>query len=297
MELSLSTMFRLTVRHFTDGMENNAHRQKTTLVLGGTGKTGRRVAERLTAAGLRPRIGSRSSEPPFDWEDRATWALALKDVDAVYLAYQPDLAFPGAVTAVRSFTALAVESGVRQLVLLSGRGEEEAGINEQTVRDSGADWTILRSSWFCQNFSEDYLLESVLGGEVALPVGDVPEPFVDVEDVADVAVAALTEDGHAGRVYELTGARLVTFADAVAEIAQASGRPVRLTLVPTDAYVSAMAEQGVPDDVVSLLQYLFGEVLDGRNAHLTDGVQQALGREPRDFADYARNAAATGVWA
>jgi uncharacterized protein YbjT (DUF2867 family) len=141
------------------------------------------------------------------------------------------------------------------------------------------------------------LVEPVLAGEVALPVGDVPEPFVDVDDVADVAVAALTEDGHAGRVYELTGPRLLTFADAVAEIAGAAGRPVRLVLVPTEAYVSAMAEHGVPDDVVRLLRYLFAEVLDGRNAHVTDGVQQALGRAPRDFADYARDAAATGVWA
>jgi uncharacterized protein YbjT (DUF2867 family) len=296
MELSLSTMFRLTTRHFTDGMENNAHRQKTTLVLGGTGKTGRRVAERLTAAGLRPRIGSRSSEPPFDWEDPATWALALKDVDAVYLAYQPDLAFPGAVTAVRSFTALAVESGVRQLVLLSGRGEEEAGISEQTVRDSGADWTILRSSWFCQNFSEDYLLEPVLAGVIAFPAGDVAEPFVDVEDIADVAFAALTEDGHSGQLYELTGPRLLTFADAAAEIAAASGREVRYVPVSPEQYAAELAEHGVPAEYAASLLDLFTGVLDGRNAHLTDGVRRALGREPRDFADYARATAATGVW-
>ncbi len=271
--------------------------QQMTLVVGGTGKTGRRVVERLQTRGESVRVGSRSGDPAFDWEDRATWAPALNGATAAYVSYYPDIAVPGAADAVGAFARLAVQTGVRRLVLLSGRGEEEAQRAEQLVQESGAEWTVVRCSWFCQNFSEDYLLESVLGGEVALPVSDVPEPFVDVDDVADVAVAALTEDGHAGRIYELTGARLVTFADAVAEIAQASGRPVRLTLVPTDAYVSAMAEQGVPDDVVSLLQYLFGEVLDGRNAHLADGVKQALGREPRDFADYARNAAATGVWA
>ena len=271
--------------------------QQMTLVVGGTGKTGRRVVERLQTRGVPVRVGSRSGDPAFDWEDRATWAPALNGATAAYVSYYPDIAVPGAADTVGAFARLAVQTGVRRLVLLSGRGEEEAQRAEQLVQESGAEWTVVRCSWFCQNFSEDYLLESVLGGEVALPVGDVPEPFVDVDDIADVAVAALTEDGHAGRVYELTGPRLVTFADAVAEIAQASGRPVRLTLVPTDAYVSAMAEQGVPDDVVSLLQYLFTEVLDGRNAHLTDGVQQALGREPRDFADYARNAAATGVWA
>jgi uncharacterized protein YbjT (DUF2867 family) len=272
-------------------------RQQITLVVGGTGKTGRRVLERLEARGVPVRSGSRSGEPPFDWDDRATWAPALHGATAAYVSFFPDLAVPGAADTVGAFARLAVQSGVRRLVLLSGRGEEEAQRAEQLVQAAGAEWTVVRCSWFSQNFSEGYLVEPVLAGEVALPVGDVPEPFVDVDDVADVAVAALTEDGHAGRVYELTGPRLLTFADAVAEIAGASGRPVRLVLVPTEAYVSAMAEHGVPDDVVSLLRYLFAEVLDGRNAHLSDGVQQALGREPRDFADYARDAAATGVWA
>jgi len=185
---------------------------------------------------------------------------------------------------------------VRRLVLLSGRGEEEARVSEQTVRDSGVDWTILRSSWFSQNFSEDYLLEPVLVGEVALPAGNVPEPFVDAEDIADIAVAALTEDGHAGQLVELTGPRLLTFADAVGEISQAAGREVRYVPVSMQRYASALAEHDVPAEFVSLLTYLFSEVLDGRNAHLTDGVERALGWAPRDFTDYARDAAATGVW-
>jgi len=164
------------------------------------------------------------------------------------------------------------------------------------VRDSGADLTILRSTWFSQNFSEDYLLEPVLAGEVALPAGDTPEPFIDADDIADVAVAALTEDGHVGRLYELTGPRLLTFAEAVHEIAEATGREIRYVPVSIDEYATAATGQGVPDEVIDILTYLFGEVLDGRNAHLADGVQRALGREPRDFADYARTAAATGVW-
>ena len=176
----------------------NARETKTTLVLGGTGKTGRRVVERLATRGLPTRVSSRSGEPPFDWEDEATWVPALRDVESVYISYYPDLAVPGAAATVRSFAELAVESGVRRLVLLSGRGEEEAQVSEQTVRDSGADWTILRSSLFSQNFSEDYMLEPVLGGEVPLPAGNMPEPFVDADDIAHVAVAALTEDGHGG---------------------------------------------------------------------------------------------------
>jgi uncharacterized protein YbjT (DUF2867 family) len=269
---------------------------KTTLVLGGTGKTGRRVVERLMGRGIPVRVGSRSGEPPFDWEDEATWAPALRDVESVYVSYYPDLAVPGAVAAVRSFAELAVESGVRRLVLLSGRGEEEAQRAERAVQEAGAEWTILRSSWFSQNFSESYLLEPVLSGEVALPAGDMPEPFVDAEDIADVAVAALTEDGHGGQLYELTGPRLLTFEEAVGEIAEATGRKIRYVPVSVEQYASMLAEHDVPAEYVWLLTYLFTEVLDGRNAHLTDGVRRALGREPRDFADYARETAATGVW-
>ena len=278
----------------TTGGQGAAH--GPVLVIGGTGRVGRRVAERLTARGVPVRIGSRSGEPPFDWEDEGTWAPALDQVGAVYLSYAPDLAVPGAVAAVRSFAELAVEAGVRRLVLLSGRGEEEAQRAERAVQDAAAEWTVVRCAWFNQNFSENYLLEPMLGGEVALPAGDVPEPFVDAEDIADVAVAALTEAGHAGELYELTGPRLLTVKEAIGEIAWAAGREIRFVPVSVEEYESVLAEQDVPPEFLSFLTYLFGEVLDGRNAHLTDGVRRALGREPRDFADYAREAAAAGVW-
>jgi uncharacterized protein YbjT (DUF2867 family) len=189
-----------------------------------------------------------------------------------------------------------VKRGITRLVLLSGRGEEEAERVDEAARGSGAELTILRSTWFAQNFSEGFWLEEILGGELALPAGEVPEPFVDADDIADVAVAALTDDRHIGQVYELTGPRLLTFADAVNEIGQATGREIRYVPLSIEDYAAAAVDQGVPGDVVELLTYLFTEVLDGRNAHLGDGVQRALGREPRDFGDYARDAAATGVW-
>jgi uncharacterized protein YbjT (DUF2867 family) len=281
-------------------MEAGNTQERTTLVVGGTGKTGRRVAERLAARGLPARVGSRSDEPPFDWEDETTWAPALRDVGSVYVSYYPDLAIPGAVEAVSSFAELAVQNGVRRLVLLSGRGEEEAQRAERALQEvgqeAGTEWTIVRCAWFSQNFDENYLLEPILGGEVVLPAGDVPEPFVDAEDIADVAVAALTEEGHAGEIYELTGPRLLTFAEAINEISRAAGREIRFVPVSVEEYESVLAEQDVPPEFLSFLTYLFGEVLDGRNAHLADGVQRALGREPKDFADYAREAAATGVW-
>jgi uncharacterized protein YbjT (DUF2867 family) len=269
---------------------------KTVLVLGGTGKTGRRVAQRLEERGLSLRVGSRSGEPPFDWEDEATWLPALQDVESVYISYYPDIAVPGAVEAVRSFAELAVERGVRRLVLISGRGEEEAQRAERVVQEMGVEWTIVRCSWFSQNFSENYLLEPILSGKVVLPRGNVPEPFVDADDIADVAVAALTEEGHVGEIYELTGPRLLTFEEALGEIARATGREVRYLPVSVEEYSSMLAEQDVPAEYVWLLSYLFTEVLDGRNAYLTDGVQRALGREPKDFSEYARDAASTGIW-
>jgi uncharacterized protein YbjT (DUF2867 family) len=274
----------------------SARGEKTTLVLGGTGKTGRRVEQQLKARGVPTRVGSRSSEPPFDWEDEDTWAPALQNVGSVYVSYYPDLAVPGAVEAVRSFAELAVESGVRRLVLLSGRGEPEAERAEAAVRDSGADLTILRSTWFMQNFSEDYMLEHVLSGEIRLPAGDVPTPFLDADDIAEVAVAALTDDRHAGQLYELTGPRSLTFAEAAAEIAEAMGREVRYVPVSLEEHATEATEHGVPAEVVELLTYLFAEVVDGRNASTTDGVRRALGRQPKDFADYTREAATSGVW-
>jgi uncharacterized protein YbjT (DUF2867 family) len=268
----------------------------TTLVVGASGKTGSRVMQRLQARGLPVRGASRSGQVPFDWEDRTTWGPALRGATAVYVSYFPDLAVPGAPEAIGAFAVEALETDVRRLVLLSGRGEEEAQRAERVVQQSGIEWSVVRCSWFNQNFSEGYLLEPMRAGEVVLPVGDVPEPFVDAEDVADVAVAALTEDGHAGRVYELTGPRLLTFADAVEEIARATGRPIAFVPVTMEHYAAAAAEDGLPDDQIWLLRYLFSEVLDGRNAHVNDGVQRALGREPRDFADFARDGAARGVW-
>jgi uncharacterized protein YbjT (DUF2867 family) len=269
---------------------------KPTLVLGGTGKTGRRVVERLKARGLPVRMGTRAGEPPFDWEDEATWAPALRDVERVYVTYYTDLAFPGAADRVRAFTRRAVESGVRHLVLLSGRNEAGALLGEQAVQESGVDWTIVRSSFMNQNFSEGLWLQSVLDGELAVPAGGVAEPFIDAEDIAEVAVAALTDDRHLGQLYEVTGPRLLTFMEAAGEIARVTGRPIRYVPVSAEQFAAALLDAGVPGDFARNLTDLFKEILDGRSAYLADGVQRALGREPRDFAEYARDTAATGVW-
>ncbi len=277
-------------------MNNPLKENELTLVLGGTGKTGRRIAERMTVKGHNVRVGSRSATPSFDWNNEAGWDACLEGVTAVYINYAPDLAMPGATDAIRAFVDLARRRGVRRAVLLSGRGEKEAQACEKIVQDSGLAWTIVRASWFNQNFSEGAFIDMVLGGAITLPAGDQVEPFVDVDDVADVVVAALTEDHHDGQVYEVTGPRLMSIADVAADLSRAVGREIAYVDVPHDAFVSEVASSGAPDDVVWMLDYLFATVLDGRNAYLTDGVRRALGRPPRDFADYAREVAATGLW-
>ena len=275
---------------------NTLKPEKPILVLGATGKTGRRVAELLTARGLPVRLGSRNALPTFDWNDRSTWAEALNGVRAVYISYYPDLAVPGAKDAVEALAKLAVDMGVKRLVLLSGRGEEEAQATEEALKALGADLTIVRASWFNQNFSEGAFLDYILAAEVALPVGDVREPFVDADDIADVVVSALTSDWHIGHLYEVTGPRLLTFAEAVGEIAAASGRDIRYVQITPEEFRAGIGEAGLPEDLVWLLDELFTRVLDGRNQYLTDGVERALGRPPRSFTDYVWEEAARGTW-
>ena len=267
-----------------------------TLILGGSGKTGRRVAERLKAKGKEIRIGSRSAVPSFDWGNEAGWDACLKGVTAAYITYAPDLAMPGATDAIAAFVQKAKKQGVKRLVLLSGRGEEEAQACERIVQGSGLEWTIVRASWFNQNFSEGAFIDMVLNGAITLPAGDTPEPFVDVDDIADVAVAAFMQDHHNGQIYEVTGPRLMTMVDIASDLSKATGRPIAYVDVPHEGFIAEITNSGAPKDVIWMLDYLFSTVLDGRNAHLTDGVQRALGRPPKDFADYARDVAATGAW-
>ena len=267
----------------------------TTLVIGATGKTGRRIVERLQARSVPVKLASRATG--FEWHDRATWGPMLDGVDAAYISFYPDITVDGGADAVGALAQLAAERGVKRLVLLSGRGEEEAQRAEREMAKAGTEWTVVRCSWFAQNFSEAFMVDGVLAGEVAVPAGDVPEPFVDVEDIADVAVAALVEDGHHGEVYELTGPRALRFDEAVAEIAAATGRELRFTSVPVADFTAGMLAADVPQDEAELVAWLFTEILDGRNAVPQDGVHRALGRAPRDFGEYARRTAASGVWA
>jgi len=265
------------------------------LIIGGGGKTGSRVNSLLQARGFPTRPVSRSTTPSFDWTRPEGWTAALDGVSAAYVTFQPDLAVDGATEAIAELSRLAREKGLKRIVLLSGRGEPGAQRAEAVLQSSGVEWTIVRASWFDQNFSEGYLIDGILAGEVALPAGPVPEPFIDIDDIADVVTAALSEDGHANRLYEVTGPRLLTFAEAVNEIARVVGRPIRYRQVTPEESIGSM-RGAAPDDVIDLLHELFTVVLDGRNSKVMHGVEEALGRPARDFSDYVRKTAATGIW-
>ncbi len=269
--------------------------QTPILVLGATGKTGARVMQRLRDRGCAVRAGSRQANPSFDWEDAATWPAALAGVETVYVTYQPDIAAPGALAIVKRFYAEAANAGVRKIVLLSGRGEPEAQDAEEALQATGLDWTIIRASWFHQNFSEAFFLDAVKDGTLVLPEGLAPEPFVDVEDIADIAAEALVDPRHSRKLYEVTGPRALTFGEAVDAIARVTGREITLITVPLEAYRQGLAE-ALPPEMVELIIYLFTTVLDGRNTPLAHGVERALGRQPGSFESYAARTAATGVW-
>lgn len=266
------------------------------LVLGATGKTGRKVAQRLQAAGHEVRLGSRQATPAFDWNAPSTWPAALAGMDGAYITFQPDLAVPGGLPAIRAFSEQAVRSGLKKLVLLSGRGEPEAQACEKVVMASGLSWTIVRADWFNQNFSESFFLEPLLAGHVALPQASTGIPFIDTDDIAEVAATAFSGAQHDGQVYELTGPRLLTLPEVVEEIATASGREIAFTPISLEAYKANLLEAGIPTDYIWLIDYLFSKVLDGRNSSTTNGVEKVLGRKPKDFSAYVAETVNTGVW-
>ncbi|MER5772145.1 NAD(P)H-binding protein [Streptomyces sp. NPDC001985] len=277
-------------------------KQNTVLVTSATGKTGRRVAQRLTESGVAVRAGSRKAgtgpgEAVLDWESPATWGPALEGVDAACVAYYPDLAYPGAVDAMRGFGRAAAEAGVGRLVLLSGRGEPEAVAAESALRESGVDLTVVRAAFFAQNFSEGALADGVAHGVIPFPAGGTAEPFIDADDLAEVMVVALTGEGHAGRTYEVTGPRLVTFDEAAAEITRATGREVRYAPVSEEEFRGMLPALGFSEPEAAWLAGLFAMLMDGHNQSVTEDVRRVLGREPKDFREFALDTASAGAWA
>ena len=271
-------------------------KNETIAVVGSTGKTGARVLAQLQELGYSTRGLSRNSEHPFDWENRNSWKNALKGVQSVYVTYYPDLAVPQAESDIRAFVELSQELGLKHIVLLSGRGEDGARRAEDVVKTSGLDWNIVRASWFMQNFSESFMLDGLQAGELVLPEPKATEPFIDVDDIADVAVAALTRTDLRNQLLEVTGPELLSFDACVQKIASASKRSIGFQTAPIEAYLEGAKSQGLPEDIAWLINELFVNVLDGRNENTTNTVEQVLGRPARTFQQYIEATTSTGVW-
>lgn len=272
-------------------------KNETIAIVGSTGKTGARVLNSLQASGYATRALSRNSDYAFDWADQAGWKHALQGVSAAYVTYYPDLAIPRAESDIRAFVDLAKTLGIKHLVLLSGRGEEGAQRAENVVINSGLEWNIVRASWFMQNFSESFMLDGINAGELLLPEPKATEPFIDVDDIADVAVTALIRPTLRNQLLEVTGPELLSFDACVNAIAIASERALGFQTAPVEAYLEGAKAQGLPDDIAWLLNELFVNVLDGRNENTTNTVEQVLGRPAKSFLQYVENTAKTGVWA
>lgn len=277
------------------------------LVVGGTGTTGGRVVARLRERGVAVRVASRGGAPRFDWTDRTTWDGALEGVTTAYVVPLDGRSL------TRPFVETAVAHGVGRIVLLSGRGVDVPGYageastagpthidGEAVVRalgtGSGTGWTIVRPAWFAQNFSEGFFLDAVRAGELRLAAGDGAASFVDADDIAAVAVAALTEDGHDGRTYELSGPRALTIAEALAEISAATGRQIRYVPLSPEEFMAELRDQGLSAAEAADYAESLSPLRRGLDDHLSDGVRLVLGREPRDFRDVVKSAAADGVW-
>jgi uncharacterized protein YbjT (DUF2867 family) len=268
-------------------------------VLAASGKSGRRVVAALRAAGHSVRAASRSAEVRFDWQDARTWPAVTDGAGALYLVAPEDPA------PLRPFVNRVQEAGVKRVVLLSGRASDVWGgrfgramaAAEGVLRGSDLSWTILGASNFMQNFTEDLWYEPLLTGRLALPTGGVPEPFVDLDDVAAVAARLLTSDEYAGRTVEVSGPAALTFAEAVAIIAAAAGRPIRYEELTPEAYADELRAAGLEEEWVAELGGLFELMREGHIAAPTSGVEDVLGRPPRSFEDWVSHIAPTGVWA
>ena len=275
----------------------NIKMKEKLLVIGGTGKTGARVANNLRKMGHSVRIGGRKENPAFDWGDSSTWGPVLEGMDKAYIVYYPDLAVPGAKEAIEGLTKAAKAANLKKLVLLSGKGEVEAEHCEQIVINSSVDYTIVRASWFNQNFSESFLIDPVLAGHVALPRAEAQIPFIDADDIADVVAQVLTDDSHSEKIYQLTGPRTWTFGEIIEEIANATGRDIHFDAVSLEAYAKMLESAGLPDDYAWLINYLFDHVLGNpKNQEVTNDVEKVLGRKAKDFSEYVNETAKTGVW-
>lgn len=266
-------------------------------VIGGTGKTGRLVVENLKAQGHHVRVLGRQTSPAFDWEDSQTYDLALEGMDRAYVVYYPDLAVPGAQEAIQTLTEKALQAGLEKVVLLSGKGEAEAEACEEIVANSGLNYTLVRASWFNQNFSEGAFTDYVLAGHLALPMPDAKIPYTDTQDIADMVTKVLLDDSFNRQTVTVTGPKKLTFQEVADILSQKLGRDIVYQPISMQKFKAGLTAAAVPEPVIWLLSYLFTEVLGrSENQTVSDDVEKILQRQPISFETYVEKTVAAGLW-
>lgn len=266
------------------------------LVTGAKGTTGRRIAERLKLEGVEFRAASRSSETRFDWANPETWKPALQGMRSVYVVPEGS----AGPEVVASFAKLAADEGVAILVLLSTREAEYEGYEnhlaiEDAVIDAGTGWTILRPSWFCQNFYTQFDRE-VRSGLLELPAGEGKDPFVDADDVAEVAFQALTMHGLEDKVYELSGPDPLSYREATERISALTGLTVRYEPVSEQTYYQRLREKGIPDDQARVMIVAHRPIAAGDNDFTSEGYRRLTGHPSKDFDTFVSETVAKGIW-
>jgi uncharacterized protein YbjT (DUF2867 family) len=275
-------------------VNNTANR--LVLVLGATGKTGSRVAGRLSERGVSVRTAARGgADIHFDWNNPATFEGALQGVTGVYLV-SPVMRvdFAGVVS---DFLDQAERAGVQNVTYLSAYGMEHAPAEvalravELDLESRGSfTYSIIRPAWFMQNFSETFL--KPVDDEIVVPGGTGTEAFVNAEDIASVAAATLAEpERHAGRAYAPTGPESLTLDEAARIISAAAGRTILYRDTDRADWVGAMVRSGVPAEYGEVLRALTETIASGRGSRPNGDVLAATGAAPVSFADFAAEAA------
>jgi uncharacterized protein YbjT (DUF2867 family) len=274
---------------------------QTTLVLGGTGRTGSLVARRLAERGLPARTAARhGADVPFDWDDPTTHPAALAGTDRLYLV-TPVLRISYA-DQVAAFLDLAVASGVRHVTYLSTYGAQLAppdvdisAVENELAARKTLTHAILRPARVMQNFADAHL--PVVDGVITVPTGGRTEAFVDAGDIAAVAVETLLDpEGHDGARYEPTGPQALTVAEVADTITAVSGRPVRHQDIDPEVWIGGAVAAGVvPADYAVMLRRLTGAIVSGNGSTPNDDIERVTGRAPATFDDFARRNA--GAWA
>ncbi|MGW7062212.1 NAD(P)H-binding protein [Streptomyces sp. NPDC054904] len=269
----------------------------TALVIGATGTTGSRTAAQLIAAGRRVRAASRRATPlpdtepvRFDWYDPDSHGPALAGTDRLYLV--PPVGDPDPAAVMLPFLRQARAAGVRRAVLLSSSaipgGGPAVGEVHQALPGLFAEWAVLRPSWFMQNFTGAHAHADSIreDGVILTAAGRGRVGFVDADDIAAVAVRALTDDRAPNTDLDLTGPRALGHDEIAAVLTDVTGRPVVHRHLTHDAMVERLAE-AIPREFALMLAGMDRAIAEGAEDRTTDTVRRLTGRPPSDFRTVA----------